>query len=78
MQIQEHFNFLPVYHARGYLKAQFKEARAEVAQDGAQTMVDVSFPVSPGEKYKLSDIKFSGNSVFSAEKLRELVHLKPG
>jgi outer membrane protein assembly factor BamA len=78
MRVQEKFNFLLVYHARGYLKAQFAEAQAKVAADGAQTQVDVSFPVTPGLKYKLTDIKFSGNNVFPAEKLRELIHLKAG
>jgi outer membrane protein assembly factor BamA len=78
MRVQEKFNFLPVYHARGYLKAEFAEAQAKVAQDGAQTLVDVSFPVTPGVKYKLTDIRFSGNNVFPAEKLRDLIHLKSG
>jgi outer membrane protein assembly factor BamA len=78
MHVQQKFNFLPVYHARGYLKAEFAEAQAKVAQDGAQTLVDVSFPVTPGVKYKLTDIKFAGNRVFPAEKLRELIHLKTG
>ncbi|MCU1271026.1 MAG: hypothetical protein JWN74_2320 [Acidobacteriaceae bacterium] len=78
MQVQEHFNFLPVYYARGYLKAQFAEAQAKVIQDGAQTQVDVSFPVSPGLRYKVTDVQFAGNLVFPAEKLRELIHLKPG
>ena len=78
MRVQEKFNFLPVYQARGYLKAQFAEAQAKVAQDGAQTLVDVSFPVIPGVKYKVTDVKFSGNSVFPAEKLRELIRLKTG
>jgi outer membrane protein assembly factor BamA len=78
MRVQEKFNFLPVYQARGYLKAQFAEAQAKLAEDGAQTLVDVSFPVTSGVKYKLTDLKFSGNNVFPAEKLRELVHLKTG
>jgi outer membrane protein assembly factor BamA len=78
MRVQEKFNFLPVYHARGYLKAQFAEAEAKVAQDGAQTIVDVSFRVSPGLKYKLTDVQFAGNSVFPTEKLRDLIHLKTG
>jgi outer membrane protein assembly factor BamA len=78
MRVQEKFNFLPVYHARGYLKAEFAEAQAKVAQDGPQTLVDVSFPVNPGVKYKLTDLKFSGNHVFPAEKLRDLIHLKSG
>jgi outer membrane protein assembly factor BamA len=78
MRVQAKFNFLPVYRARGYLKAQFAEAQAKVAEDGAQTLVDVSFPVTPGVKYKLTDVKFSGNTVFPAEKLRELVRIKTG
>lgn len=78
MRVQEKFNFLPVYRARGYLKAQFAEAQAKVAEDGDQTLVDVSFPVTPGEQYKLTDIKFSGNNVFTADKLREIIHLKTG
>jgi len=76
MRSQEKFNFLPVYHARGYLKARFAEAQAKVAQDGAETLVDVSFPVTPGVRYNLTEIKFTGNTVFPAEKLRELIHLK--
>ena len=78
MRVQEELNFLSVYHARGYLKARFADARAKVAQDGAQTVVDVSFPVYPGERYRITDIKFAGNSVFPAEKLRALIHLKSG
>ncbi|HEY4659919.1 MAG TPA: POTRA domain-containing protein [Terriglobales bacterium] len=78
MRVQEKFNFLPVYRTRGYLKAQFAEAQAKVAEDGTQTLVDVSFPVTPGVKYKLADMKFSGNNVFPAEKLRDLIHLKIG
>lgn len=78
MQLQERFNLLPVYHARGYLKAQFAEAQAKVIQDGAQTLVDVSLPVRPGVRYKVTDVKFAGNAVFPAEKLRDLIHLKTG
>jgi outer membrane protein assembly factor BamA len=78
MRVQEKFSFLPVYQARGYLKAQFAEAQAKVAEDEGQTLVDVSFPVTPGVRYKLTDIRFSGNNVFPAEKLRDLIHLKAG
>ena len=78
MQVQEKFNFLPIFYARGYLKAQFSEAQAKVTQDGAQTFVDVSFPVSPGMVYKLSGVKWAGNKVFPAEQLRDLIRLKQG
>jgi len=78
MRAQERFNFLPVYHARGYLRAQFAEPQARVIQDGAQTLVDVSFPVNPGLRYMVTDVQFAGNAVFPAEKLRDLIHLKSG
>jgi outer membrane protein insertion porin family len=78
MRVQEKFNFLPVYNAHGYLKAQFSEVQAKVVEDGPQTLVDVSFPVNPGLKYKLTEIKFAGNNVFPSGTLRDLVHLKTG
>jgi len=78
LRAQERLNLLPVYHSRGYLKAEFAEAQAKVANDGAQTLVDVSFPVTRGIQYKLSDLQFAGNTAFPAGKLRDLVHLKPG
>ncbi len=78
MRVQERLNFLPVYQARGYLKAQFSDAQAKVAEDGPQTLVDVSFPVTPGLQYKLTDIQWAGNVAFPADKLQALIHLKTG
>lgn len=78
LRAQERLDLLPVYHSRGYLKARFADAQAKVVQDGAQTLVDVSLPVAPGIQYKVSDLQFTGNAAFPAEKLHELIHLKPG
>jgi outer membrane protein assembly factor BamA len=78
MRVQERLNLLPVYRSRGYLKAKFADAQARVAEDGTQTVVDVSFPVAPGLQYKLTDMQFAGNSVFPADQLQSLVHLKTG
>src|SRR5207245_5366665 len=66
MRVQERLNFLPVYQARGYLKAQFSDAQAKVAEDGPQTLVDVSLPVTPGLQYKLTEIQWTGNAAFPA------------
>lgn len=71
-------DLLPVYLAQGYLKAGFDDAQAKVAQDGPQTLVDVSIPVKPGPQYKLADLQWAGNTVFSSDKLLPLVKLKPG
>jgi outer membrane protein assembly factor BamA len=78
MRAHEQADFLPLYRARGYLKAEFGDIKARVAEDGARTLVDVSFPVNPGRQYELTDLQFSGNTVFRTEKLRELLHLTPG
>lgn len=78
MRPQEKLNLLPVYLARGYLKAQFAEAQAKIASAGPPTLVDVSFPVTPGIQYTLTNIDWAGNSAFRAQELKELVHVKPG
>ena len=78
MRAQESFGLMPVYLARGYLKAAFADSRAAVVQDGPQTTVDVSFPVMPGLQYKLSDFEIAGNRAFPVDAIRDLIHLKPG
>ena len=78
MRVQEQLNLLPVYLARGYLKAHFSDAQAKVAEDGAQTLVDVSFPVAPGLQYKLVKVEWAGNAVLPTDKLQSLIHLNAG
>jgi outer membrane protein insertion porin family len=78
MEPQEKYSLLPVYLARGYLKVHFEEARPKVVSDGPQTMVDVSFPVTPGTQYKLTGIEWTGNTAFSTDQLQKLVPLKTG
>ena len=78
MQMQEKLNFLPVYLARGYLKASFSDAQAKVGADGAETLVDVSFPVASGRQYRLTAIAWAGNRVFPDGQLQDLIHLKNG
>jgi len=75
---QEKFNFLPVYLARGFLKAKFDEVQSAVVSDGPRTLVDINLPVHPGIQYKVKRIAWTGNAVFPADKLQPLIHLKPG
>jgi outer membrane protein assembly factor BamA len=79
---------LPVYHARGYLKATFGQPQpkavtqpsAEALEEGPrnQTVVDVTFAVTPGQQYKLKSLEWSGNHEFPTDTLGTLVHAKPG
>jgi outer membrane protein insertion porin family len=78
MLAQEKLSLLPVYLAHGYLKASFSSAQVKVVEDGPRTLVDVSFPVDPGTQFKLGGIEWQGNTIVAADKLEELVHLKPG
>lgn len=78
MRAQEKLNFLPVYLARGYLKANFSDAQAKIGGDGAETLVDVSFPVAPGRQYRLTGMSWVGNRIFPDGQLQPLIHLKTG
>jgi outer membrane protein assembly factor BamA len=70
--------FLPLYLARGYLKAQFSDPQAKIVEDGPRTLVDVSFPVSAGIQYRVIRLGWMGVSAFPATQLEALVHLKTG
>ena len=79
---------LPVYHARGYLKATFgdpqpkmvKEPGVESDEEGPrnQSVVDVTFAVSPGQQYKLKSLDWAGNHELTTETLQKMVHAEPG
>ena len=78
---------LPVYYARGYLKAQFGEPQPKVVKQPAaenedgprnQTVVDVIYAVTPGLQYKLKSVDWSGNQEFPAETLQKMVRAEPG
>ena len=78
---------LPVYYARGYLKAAFGEPQPKVikkpgadSEDGPRnlTVVDVTFPVTPGQQYKIKVLQWSGNREFSTATLQKMVRAQPG
>ena len=81
-------DLLPIYYARGYLKASFGDpqpkpvrlASGEVVEEGPrnQSVVDVTFAVTPGEQYKLAGLDWSGNNEFRTDALQQLVHVQPG
>ncbi len=78
---------LPVYHARGYLKASFSQPQPKVVRQGGGdpgddsrnlTVVDVTLGVDPGPQYKLLRIEWSGNQEFGTEKLQGFIHAQAG
>ncbi len=78
----------PVYLARGYLKAAFGEPQTKVVKkpsadsndDGIRnlTIVDVTFPVVAGDRYKLKGLEWSGNHEFPTETLQKMVRAQTG
>jgi outer membrane protein assembly factor BamA len=79
---------LPIYFARGYLKASFglPQTRAvnlpagEALQEGPrnQTVVDITYAVTPGQQYKLKALNWSGNHEFSTDQLEKIVPSQTG
>ena len=78
---------LPVYYARGYLKAAFGEPQPKMVKEpgvesdeGArnQSIVDVVFPVIPGRQYILKSLDWSGNQQFPTDTLQKMVHAQTG
>jgi outer membrane protein insertion porin family len=77
---------LPVYYARGYLKAAFGEPQPKAVKDAEpveegprnQSVVDVAFAVTPGLQYKLKKIEWSGNHEFPTDQLQKMVQMEPG
>ncbi len=78
---------LPVYYEHGYLKAQFGEPQTKVVKQPAaenedgprnQTVVDVTYAVTPGPQYKLKSLEWSGNHEFPTEALQKMVRAEPG
>ncbi len=72
---------LPIYHARGYLKAAFSPPqpkvvaapKADAGGDSHTTFVDVGLTVTPGEQYTLSKIEWLGNRAIPTETLQGMV-----
>lgn len=78
---------LPVFHARGFLKAAFGLPQPKVVQLSAldadsgprsQTIVDVTFAVTPGPQYRLKTLEWSGNHEFPSDVLQKMVTAKVG
>jgi outer membrane protein assembly factor BamA len=87
MNLFAEHQLLPVYQARGYLKASFSQPQPKVVRQGGGdpgddsrnlTVVDVTLGVDPGPQYKLLRIEWSGNREFPTEKLQGFIHAQAG
>lgn len=78
---------LPVYFSKGYLKATIGEPQPKVVKQPSEesedtvrhlTVVDVTFPVTPGQQYKLKSLEWSGNREISTDVLQKMVRAEVG
>jgi outer membrane protein assembly factor BamA len=78
---------LPVYYARGHLKASCGEPQPKAVKQPAaetdegprnQTVVDVTLAVTPGMQYKLKSLEWSGNHEFPTDTLEKMVQAELG
>jgi len=79
--------FLPVLHAKGYLKASFGQPQPVVVKEPIEegagepknlTLVDVKIEAHPGQQYKLSRLEWSGNREFPTQTLQTMVRARVG
>jgi outer membrane protein assembly factor BamA len=80
-------SLLPAYHERGYLKAACAAPQVKVVKPAAseandskheETLVDITFPVTPGAAYKVAHWEWSGNKEILSDVLQPLLHVKVG
>lgn len=80
-------SILPIYRERGYLQVSCAPAEPKVvkvappqgtANGQPPTFVDVTFPVSPGIRYKVAAWDWSGNKVIATSELQPLIQAKVG
>lgn len=79
VQTYANAHLLPVYLERGFLKATISDPQTKVLRDTADdTEIAVQLSVTPGPQYKISEIKWEGNTALPAQKLQSLVHAASG
>jgi len=69
------------YRDRGYIKARVGQPELKVLEDSKDQKtrwVQLVIPVTEGQRYKVGNFAFEGNTVVKAEALRPLFKLKPG
>jgi outer membrane protein assembly factor BamA len=69
------------YREHGYVRAQVGQPQLRVledSKDGKTRWVQLQVPVTEGQRYRIGEINFSGNTVVKSEGLRPLFKLQAG
>lgn len=65
-----------LYLDHGYLQVQVGIPRAVLSQN--KKWFDINFPIVEGDQFRVRSVQFSGHSLFSADQLKPILHLKEG
>jgi outer membrane protein assembly factor BamA len=77
----ENEHILPLYSAKGFLRAKIGPPVAHVTSDPGNPSaggVDIEIPVTPGAVYAFGSISWQGNSAIGTPNLEGAVEIKPG
>lgn len=64
------------YRSRGYIDVKVGEAQVREVKGGRY--IHILIPVEEGKRYKVGEIAFAGNEVFSETEFRELLRMRTG
>lgn len=65
-----------LYFDNGYIQAMVSEPEVEVSADKKWAVV--TFRITEGEQFRVSEIDFSGNKAYASGELKKLLQTKPG
>jgi len=65
-----------LYHSKGYINVVISEPTVTLSPDKKELYIKIS--VSEGDQYKVGDISFSGNTVFTSTELYRHIETAPG
>lgn len=74
-------NVVDYYREKGYIAAQVGQPELKVledSKDGKTRWIQLRIPVKEGDRYRVGDVKFEGNTVVKEEALRPLFKIKAG
>src|SRR5919198_970819 len=69
------------YRERGYVKARVGQPELKIledSKDGKNRFIELQIPVTEGERYRVGEFTFAGNTVVKSEGLRPLFKLNKG
>jgi outer membrane protein insertion porin family len=74
-------NIIDYYRKRGFITARVGQPSLKILEDendGNTRWVQLTIPVTEGERYRVGNFEFDGNTIVKAEHLRPLFKLKEG